>query len=86
MEAFLALHFCKELAIKISFKDIDLSDLKSSLLALGTLSLNKNKLRSIFVFKPLTFLKGTNRGFGVTDFSTNSFPLVLMVKTSTKSL
>ena len=47
LKAFLALRFCEELVIKTSFKDIDLSNLKSSLSALGTLPLNKNKLRYI---------------------------------------
>ena len=58
----------------------------SSLLALGTLPLNKNKLCSIFIFKPLTFLKGTNRGPRVTSPSTDPFPLALTVEASTKSL
>ena len=65
---------------------MDLLDLKSSLLVLGTLPLNRNKLRSIFTFKPLTSLKGTNRGPRVTGSSVNPSPLALTVKASTKSL
>ena len=80
------MRFYKELVIKISSKDVDLLDLESSLLALGTLSLNRNKLRSIFTFKPLTSLKGTNRGSRVTSSSINPSPLALIVKASTKSL
>jgi len=86
LEAFLALRFYKELAIKTSSKDVDLLDLEFSLLALGTLPLNRNVLRSIFTFKPLTSLKGTNRGPGVTSFSTDPSPLALTVKAGTKSL
>jgi len=86
LEAFLALCFCKELATKTSFKDVDLLDLESSLLALGTLPLNRNVLRSIFTFKPLTSLKGTNRGLRVTGSGINPSPLALTVKASTKSL
>ena len=67
------------------FKDIDLLNLKSSLYTLGTLPLNRNKLRSIFVFEPLTSLKSNNRGTKVTSSSINSF-LILIVKASTKSL
>ena len=44
LKAFLALHFCGELVIKSSSKDIDLLDLKSSPYTLSTLPLNKNKL------------------------------------------
>jgi len=80
------LRFCKELVTKTSSKDVDLLDLESSLLALGTLPLNRNKLHSIFAFKPLTSLKGTNKGPRVTSFSTDPSPLALMVKASTKSL
>ena len=78
--------FYKELVIKISSKDVDLLDLESSLLALGTLPLNRNKLRSIFAFKPLTSLKGTNRGPKVTSSSIDPSSLALIVKASTKSL
>ena len=87
------MRFYKELAIKTSSKDVDLLDLESSLLdlessllALGTLPLNRNKLYSIFAFKPLTFLKGTNKGPKVTSSSINPSPLALTVKASTKSL
>jgi hypothetical protein len=86
LEVFRALYFCEELVIKASSKDVDLLDLESSLLALGTLPLNRNELRSIFVFKPLTSLKGTNRGPRVTSSNINPSPLALMVKASTKSL
>ena len=82
----MALCFCKELIIKIFSKDINLSNLKSSLLALGTLLLNRNKLYNIFIFKPLTSLKSTNKGPRVTSFSINLFPSALTVKASTKSL
>jgi hypothetical protein len=85
LEAFLALHFCGELATRLSSKDIDLLDLESSLYALRTLPLNKNKLYNIFIFKPLTSLKGNSRGARVTGFSTD-FSLILIVKASTKSL
>jgi hypothetical protein len=85
LEAFLALYFCGELVTGSSFKDINLLDLKSSLYALGTLPLNKNKLYSIFMFKPLTSLKGNSRGTGVTGSGINSFS-ILTVKASTKSL
>jgi hypothetical protein len=60
---------------------VDLLDLESSPYTLGTLPLNRNKLRSIFAFKPLTSLKDNSRGTGVTGSS-----LVLTVKASTKSL
>ena len=86
METFLTLHFYKELAIKTSFKDINLLNLESFLLALKTLPPNRNKLCSIFIFKPLTSLKGTNRGLKITSFGTDFFPLTLIVKASTKSL
>ena len=84
LEAFLALHFYRELAMGLSSKDINLLDLESSPYTLGTLPLNKNKLYSIFAFKPLTSLKGNSRGAGVTGFSINSF-LILIVKASTKN-
>ena len=71
--------------IRLSFKDINLLDLKSSLYTLDTLPLNKNKLYSIFVFKPLTSLKSNSRGTKVTSFGIN-FSLILIVKASTKSL
>jgi len=60
---------------------VDLLDLESSPYTLGTLPPNRNKLRSIFIFKPLTSLKGNSRGTRVTGSS-----LVLIVKASTKSL
>jgi len=85
LEAFLALYFCRELATKLSSKDVDLLDSESSPYALGTLPLNKNKLRNILAFKPLTSLKGNSRGAGVTGSSIDS-SLVLIVKASTKSL
>ena len=80
------MHFSKKLIIKIFIKGVDPLNLKSSLLALGTLPLNRYKLPSIFIFKPLTFLKGNNKGTKVTSFSADSFFLVLMVEASTKSL
>jgi hypothetical protein len=80
------LRFYEEPVIKASSKDVDLLDLESSLLALGTLPPNRNKVRSIFAFKPLTSLKGTNRGPRVTGSSANPSPLALTVKASTKSL
>ena len=70
---------------KISFKDVNLSDSKSSFSALGTLPLNINKLYSVFIFKPLISLKSNNRGTGVTGFSINSSSLVLIVEASTKA-
>ena len=85
LEAFLALHFCRELIMGPSFKDIDLLNLESALYTLGTLPLNKNKLYSIFIFKPLTSSKSNSRGAGVTGFSINS-SLILIFKASTKSL
>jgi hypothetical protein len=85
LEAFLALHFYRELMTKSSSKDIDSSDLKSSPYTLGTLPPNRNKLCSIFAFKPLTSLKGNSRGTGVTGFSTDSSS-ILIVEASTKSL
>ena len=85
LKTFPALHSCGELATKSSFKDIDLLNFESSPYILGTLPLNKNKLYSIFVFKPLTPLKGNSRGTGVTGSSTDS-SLILIVKAGTKSL
>jgi hypothetical protein len=84
LEAFPALYFYRELAIRLFSKDIDLLDLKSSLYALGTLPLNKNKLYSIFIFKPLTSLKSNSRSTRVISSSVNS-SLILIVKASTKS-
>jgi len=72
--------------VKVSFRDIDLLNFKSSLLALGILLLNRNKLYSIFIFKPLTFLKGNSRGARVTKSGVNPSSLVLIIKASTKSL
>ena len=80
------MHFCKELATKTFSKDIDLLNSESSLLTLGTLLLNRNKLHSIFIFKPLTSLKSTNKSPKVTGFNTDPFPSALIVKASTKSL
>jgi hypothetical protein len=85
LEAFPALRFCGELVTGLSFKDINLLNLKSSPYTLGTLPLNRNKLYSIFIFKPLTSSKGNSRGAGVTGSNINSF-LILIVKASTKSL
>ena len=85
LKAFSALHFYGELAAKIFFKDINLLNLESSLLALSTLPLNINKLYSIFTFKLLISLKGNSRGIRVTGFSVNSSSLVLTVEASTKS-
>ena len=85
LEAFPALDFCGELVTRLFFKDINLLNLESSLYALGTLPLNKNKLCSIFVFKPLTSLKGNSKSAGVTGFGTDS-SLILIVEAGTKSL
>jgi hypothetical protein len=85
LKAFPALRFCGELAIKTSFKDIDLLNLKSSLLALGTFLLNINKLCSVFVFKPLISLKSNSRGPKVTGSSTDSSSLILMVEAGIKN-
>ena len=85
MEAFLALCFYRERAIRSSSKDIDLLDLELSPYALGTLPLNRNKLYRIFTFKALTSLKGNSRGAGVTSSGIDS-SLVITVKASTKSL
>jgi hypothetical protein len=85
LKAFPALHFYGELAVKISSKDIDLLNLESSPLALGTFPLNINKLCSVFIFKPLISLKGNSRSSRVTSFGTDSSFLVLMVEASTKS-
>ena len=86
LEIFFALYFYKELVIKTSFKDVNLLNSKSSLLVLGTLLLNRNKLYSIFAFKFLTFLKDNSKGTGVTSSGANSSSLILMVKAGTKSL
>jgi hypothetical protein len=61
-----------------------LLNLKSSLYTSGILPLNKNKLYSIFIFKPLTSLKSNSRGTRVTNSTDSS--LILIVKASTKSL
>ena len=71
--------------IRLSFKNINLLNLESSPYTLGTLLLNRNKLYSIFIFKPLTSLKGNSRGTEVTGSDIDSF-LILIVKASTKSL
>ena len=86
LETFPALRFYGEPIIRLSSKDIDSLDLESSPYALGTLPLNRNKLHSIFIFKPLTSLKGNSRGTGVTGSGIDSSSLVLIVKASTKSL
>ena len=70
---------------RLSSKDINLLNLESSFYTLGTLFLNKNKLCSIFVFKPLTSLKNNSRGTKVTSSSADS-SLILIVEASTKSL
>ena len=80
------MHFSKKLIIKIFAKGVDPLNLKSSLLILGTLSLNRYKLPNIFIFKPLTFLKSNSKGTKVTGSSTDSSFLVLIVKASIKSL
>ena len=85
LEAFLALHFYRELATRLSFKDIDLLDSESSPYTLGISPLNRNELYSIFIFKPLTSLKDNSRGTKVTGSNTD-FSLILIVKASTKSL
>ena len=85
MEAFPTLHFYGELATGSSSKDINLLNLESSPYTLGTLPLNKNELYSIFIFEPLTSLKGNNRGAEVIGSGVDSF-LILIVKASTKSL
>ena len=71
--------------IRLFFKDINLLNLEFSLYTLNTLPLNKNKLYSIFIFKPLTSLKNNSRGTKVTSFSID-FSLILIIKASTKSL
>ena len=68
-----------------SFKNIDLLDLESSFYTFYTLPLNRNKLYSIFTFKPLTSLKGNSRGTGVTG-SGIDFSLISTVEAGTKSL
>ena len=85
LKAFPALHFYGELVIRSSSKDINLLNLESSLYTLSTLPLNRNKLYSIFVFKPLTSLKSNSRGTGVISSSTDS-SLILIVEAGTKSL
>ena len=70
---------------KLSSKDINLLNSKSSLCVLGTLPLNKNKLYSIFIFEPLTSSKSNSRGTKIINFGTDSSS-VLIVKASTKSL
>ena len=80
------MHFSGELIIKISTKGVDPLDLKSSLLALSTLLLNKYKLPNIFTFKPLTFLKGNSKSAKVTSFGVDFSSLVLTVEASIKSL
>jgi hypothetical protein len=85
LKAFPVLYFYRELATKLSSKDINLLNLKSSLYTSGTLPPNKNKLYSILTFKPLTFSKNNSRGTKVTSFSTGFFS-ILIVKASTKSL
>ena len=84
LEAFLALYFYGELVMRLSSKDIDLLNLESSPYTLGTLPPNRNKLRSIFAFKPLTSLKSNSRGTEVTSSGTDS-SLILTVEASTKS-
>ena len=66
-------------------KDINLLNSESSPYTLSTLPLNRNKLYSIFIFKPLTSLKGNSRGARVTGSSIDS-SLISTVKASTKSL
>ena len=66
LKAFPALYFYGELAVKTSFKDINLLNLESSPSALGTLPLNINKLHSVFMFKPLISLKSNSKGAKVT--------------------
>ena len=85
LKAFPALYFCGELVTRLFFKDINLLDLESSLYISGTLLLNRNKLHSIFAFKPLTSLKSNNRNAKVTNSSIDS-SLILIVEASTKSL
>src|SRR6266702_5095652 len=80
LKAFLVLYFYRELIIKTSFKNIDLLNLKSSFLVSGTLPPNINKLYNIFIFKPLTFLKGNSKGLKVTSFGAGFFSLILIVK------
>ena len=63
----------------------DLENLESSPYTLGTLPLNRNKVHSILIFKPLTSLKGNSKGTRVASSSTD-FSLVLIAKASTKSL
>ena len=86
LKAFLVLRFYKKLVVKASSRDIDLLNFKSSLLALGILLLNRNKLYSIFIFKPLTSLKSNNKDARVIGLKVDFSSLVLMVKANTKSL
>ena len=85
LKAFPVLYFYRELAAKISSKDINLLNLKSSPSASGTLLLNINKLYSVFIFKPLISLKSNSRGTRVTSSSINFSSLVLTAEASTKS-
>ena len=85
LKAFPALHFYGELAVKISFKNVNLLNLEFSPSVSGTLPLNINKLYSVFIFKPLISLKSNSRGARVTSFSVDSSFLVLMVEAGTKS-
>ena len=85
LKAFLALYFYGKLATRSSSKDINLLNLKSSPYTLKTLPPNRNELCSIFMFKPLTSLKGNSRDTKITSFSTDSSS-ILIVKASTKSL
>ena len=80
------MRFYRELVIKISFKDVDPLNSKSSLLILGILSLNRNKLYNIFIFKLLTSLKGNSKSIKITGFNANTSFLILIVKASTKNL
>ena len=85
LKAFLVLYFYRELAAKISFKDINSLNLKSSLLISGTLPLNINKLHSVFIFKPLISLKDNSKSTKIISSSIDSSFLVLMVEASIKS-
>ena len=71
--------------MRLSFKDVNLLNLESSPYTLDTLPLKRNKLYSIFAFKPLTSLKSNSRSTKVTSFNTD-FSLILIVEASTKSL
>ena len=85
LKAFPALHFYRELVVKISPKDTNPLNSEFFPLVLDTLPLNINKLHSIIIFKPLIFLKSNSRGIKVTSFSIDSFFLILTVEASTKS-